>query len=512
MAGTVVALIAASSPRIGEERALAQACPVLSGYIYYDINDTGVRDLGEPAIAGSPMELRAGNTLIAMTVADSNGFYAFDRDASPGVPTRTQAHVAAFPTTVTDWSSAKPLPKFDTTLGTLKSVEITVAGRITSSVRAESLDTDPTTVSAQVSGTVRVDAPAKRLEAIPVANAGAFDAAPYDGVSDFGGASGHDFGAHTAEDSASATLTEASALKEYIGAGDLTVKASVAASSRTTGGGNVLNEIRTTASAEARIVYTYAPITCLKDGAYTIVQARQPDGFADGRETAGNVTPIEGSKGSDAIPVTLNGADRPNNNFGELKASLDGCVYVDVNDNGEREAGETAIAGVTITLGGAESRTQTTAADGCYLFPGLPTGTYTITETQPPAYRDCKDTIGSQGGKTENDRFFDIVLGAAIRGVNNNFGECTVPATATPARTTLSNPGPQPPGGAGDGPTTRETVVSSVATPDPRAPGAGTGVFDRAPDPRIVLIGFAIFAASGWLAFIAIGQRRNHDD
>src|SRR5262249_44934747 len=54
-------------------------------------------------------------------------------------------------------------------------------------------------------------------------------------------------------------------------------------------------------------------------------------------------------------------------------------------------------------------------------------GTYSIVETQPRAFLDGKDTIGTQGGSTSNDRFFDIVLGAGVNGVNNNFGELPRP-------------------------------------------------------------------------------------
>src|SRR5205085_8035146 len=95
---------------------------------------------------------------------------------------------------------------------------------------------------------------------------------------------------------------------------------------------------------------------------------------------------------------------------------------------------EEAIPGVTITLTGTDINghsvtfTTTTDVDGMYLFERLLPGTYAIAETQPAGYIDGKDTIGSQGGTTTNDRFSNIMLTAGTSGINNNFGEL-VPIT-----------------------------------------------------------------------------------
>ena len=84
------------------------------------------------------------------------------------------------------------------------------------------------------------------------------------------------------------------------------------------------------------------------------------------------------------------------------RRALAGFVYVDANNDGVKDAGETPIAGVTVTLTGTDdlgavSRTTTTDATGFYRFPNLRPGTYTITETQPAGYLDGKDTIGTPG-------------------------------------------------------------------------------------------------------------------
>ncbi|MFN0095448.1 MAG: choice-of-anchor E domain-containing protein [Dehalococcoidia bacterium] len=427
-------------PAIPATSALTQAqtaCPVISGYVYYDINNNGLRDAGEPAISGSTIELRGpGGTVVASDSSDGSGYYEFVYDASPTVAQQTSKVTALWPTTTTDWTIAKTLPQFNPALGTLRKVEVTVAATITSTLKAESLDLDEATITGTVGGVVTASGPGG-VEAVvsPTLNAGSFEAEPYDGDPDFEGPSGFDFGAKSASNSKTTTVTDPSQLAAFTGQGNVTFTAAVIATSKTTGGGNVLNEIHTKASAEVTIIYSYTPPTCIKPGSYTIVQTPQPGGYTDGRETRGNTAPIPGSQASDAIEVTFTGANLPNNNFGELKASIHGCVYVDANNNGLKEAGEAPISNVVITLAGPISDSQFTGLDGCYLFTGLPAGTYTVTEIQPAGYLDGKDTIGACTGTTANDQFPSIIVPAATHCPNNNFGELFAPnptPTATP--------------------------------------------------------------------------------
>jgi fimbrial isopeptide formation D2 family protein/uncharacterized repeat protein (TIGR01451 family) len=111
--------------------------------------------------------------------------------------------------------------------------------------------------------------------------------------------------------------------------------------------------------------------------------------------------------------------------------SLSGFVYVDTDNDGIFDSGETPIQGVTITLtgtdhlGNAVNLTATTSITGFYRFDNLRPGTYTLAETQPAGYLDGRDTIGTQGGTTGNDVLSNIVLpvDASTHGENNNFGE-----------------------------------------------------------------------------------------
>jgi protocatechuate 3,4-dioxygenase beta subunit len=123
----------------------------------------------------------------------------------------------------------------------------------------------------------------------------------------------------------------------------------------------------------------------------------------------------------------LNGRD-----FGTVgnRGRLAGSVFIDANDDGIRQATEAGIAGVTIRLTGTQNngvqvdRTATTAADGSYFFENLLPGTYTLQQpTQPANFRDGRDRAGTAGGIVGNDIITNIVLGTDFRATGYTFGE-----------------------------------------------------------------------------------------
>jgi hypothetical protein len=127
-------------------------------------------------------------------------------------------------------------------------------------------------------------------------------------------------------------------------------------------------------------------------------------------------------------------------------SSIAGTVYVDRNNNGVHDAGESVLANVVVTLKGTNlagtfvERTTTTDASGNYLFENLEAGTYRLTETQPSHFKDGKDSVGTHGGFLgENpgpltipndvtpDQIKDLIigvqLGSGIEAQNYDFGE-----------------------------------------------------------------------------------------
>ena len=130
------------------------------------------------------------------------------------------------------------------------------------------------------------------------------------------------------------------------------------------------------------------------------------------------------------IAVTnLQAVGSSGNDFGEVGGSLAGSVYVDVNANATRDPGEVGLNGVTIALTGTDllgnpvAATAITGADGSYLFPNLPAGTYVVVETQPTPYRDGQDAAGTAGGTVTNDQIGAIPLAAGQNATGYLFGE-----------------------------------------------------------------------------------------
>jgi uncharacterized repeat protein (TIGR01451 family) len=116
-----------------------------------------------------------------------------------------------------------------------------------------------------------------------------------------------------------------------------------------------------------------------------------------------------------------------------MLSSIAGSVYVDSDNDGQKDTGEAPISGVVIVLSGTDAQgaavqlQTTTAANGTYSFANLRRGTYKLTQQQPVNYLDGKDTAGSlPANTTVNDEFSNIQLPAGTAAVDYLFGERTV--------------------------------------------------------------------------------------
>ncbi|MDR0337863.1 MAG: hypothetical protein LBI18_12315, partial [Planctomycetaceae bacterium] len=192
-----------------------------------------------------------------------------------------------------------------------------------------------------------------------------------------------------------------------------------------------------TATTDANGYYEFTGLCPFKK--YQISET-QPANYDDGQETVGS---LGGDKTSNDVISNIMlppGETGTGYNFGELKptlpdpakGSLSGYVYIDANKNGSKDSTEQGIGGVTLTLYQQVNssyvntgKTATTDQNGYYIFQNLdPNQTYQITETQPTAYDDGEETVGSLGGdKTSNDVISDIMLPPNGVGIGYNFGE-----------------------------------------------------------------------------------------
>jgi hypothetical protein len=211
----------------------------------------------------------------------------------------------------------------------------------------------------------------------------------------------------------------------------------------------------TTTAADGTYEFDFGALG-IPAGIYTIRQQTQPEGYLDGKESTGDLGGAAADNGSvinNADSNAITGIvirepgtqqDTAGYDFAEIRpSSLQGLVWVDFNDDGEVDFGETAIEGVEITLGGTDDRgnavslTQFTDGQGIFEFVDLRPGTYAISQAQPSGFIDGKDVVGQVNGtltgdndggtpalSTTNDVFTNVILAAPDSiGINYNFGE-----------------------------------------------------------------------------------------
>jgi protocatechuate 3,4-dioxygenase beta subunit len=184
--------------------------------------------------------------------------------------------------------------------------------------------------------------------------------------------------------------------------------------------GNRIKNTQTDANGEYRFVN-------LAPGLYGVEEA-QPEGYLDGADKLGS----EG--GALVAPDTMtgiklvSGTDAVRYDFLEILPScISGHVIADTNGNGTLDAGEKLLSGVTVYLldaSGNRIATTETDAEGLYKFCNLTPGTYGVEEVQPQGYFDGSDKLGSEGGQLlPPDTMTSIVLVSGTRAQQYDFYE-----------------------------------------------------------------------------------------
>ena len=373
------------SPRAGAPAAnnnFGELLPsTLSGFVYSDPNDNGVKDSGETGIAGATVTLTGSNDLGTMSpltvTSGSDGSYSFG-NLRPGTYSVAVTQPAGFLAgtdsigTVGGTSDGKLA---SSTAGVFTNV---VLGQANAGVSYNFGELQPTSIT----GFVYVDAN----------NDGTMETGetPLAGV----------------------TLS-------YTGVTDI---------------GGIVSGSATTNSAGA---YTFGN---LRPGAYT-VSITQPTGYFAGLAAIGGL-PIAGSQTNPVIGGVSPQAGAPatNNNFGELApASVSGFVFVDSNDNGTKDTGEVVIAGATVSLAGTNdlgasvSVTLTTGSDGSFSFGNLRPGTYSLTESVPSSLQTGLDAVGTVNGVIDGTVptpfggvVSNIVINSGNAGIGYSFGALQV--------------------------------------------------------------------------------------
>ncbi len=195
--------------------------------------------------------------LVAVTMLVASAAAQAATVAYGTTPASTSALTTGLMTT--NFTTSLTLPKFDTSLGTLTSVAIDFAGAVTSTIKFESLDAAPSTITGTASATVTLTRPDNsQLAVVLPSNTRSAQETAYDGVLDFAGTSGDVFSNISGNLTApTVTLTSLSDLALFSGAGNILLPVIGAGASSVSGAGNVVSQITTQASGSAYVIYTY---------------------------------------------------------------------------------------------------------------------------------------------------------------------------------------------------------------------------------------------------------------
>lgn len=400
--------------------------------------------LSMQTLLGSGFNSLSNNAAVTSSTVTSNTV------ASSTVTTATQQVTAAFTSFKTGGSQSQSVAQFDPSLGTLKSVQILLNGKLTSDVKVENLDAAPSAVNAQVNSTLALEGPGGTLLSVaPSITENSTSLSAYDGTLDYGGTSGHDFGPQSASAQKSITLTNN--LAAWEGAGSVALTETAQSSSTVSGSGNEQVNISSAGSGSVTVIYNYTP--------------KPP--------TPPPPAPSSPPPAPPPSPPPSCWCTPPSG-----PATIEGLVYLDPSKTGHYIQGDTGVNHAAVTLMGTTltgqqvTETTTTGSDGSYSFTGLQAGVYALSDLPiPSTYTAGAATLGSLGGVVSNGEMI-LALPQGGDAMCYDFGLVppgpSVTSTSPPPVQSPPPPVAPPNGGSTTPPvTTPTTTPTSPVTSDP---------------------------------------------
>lgn len=177
--------------------------------------------------------------------------------------TLQQCFTASIPLQSTNWAQSMTFSKFDPALGTLQQIDVTLSGTVVTTIRVESLDGLPSSVTTNVQAALTLTRPdmSVLVVTIPVASfSDTFTA--FDGLLDFGGTSG---ATHpNVSGSASNSVTSPPPLSDLAlftglpgNPGTISLPVNAVGTFSGTGSANLVLNPTTQADAQCTVCYTY---------------------------------------------------------------------------------------------------------------------------------------------------------------------------------------------------------------------------------------------------------------
>ena len=359
--------------------------------------------------------------------------------ASAQTVTGTTTVTASLPFTSTDWTDNIVVPQFNNPLFHLDSVEVQFHGQDRGSVKLENRSVVSRDYSLNIAYSLLLSdsqgQPLLLIHPQSVSKSGTLGV--YDGTTDYGGTSGVSFLDLASEDSGSSTLTASAAIAPFVGAGSVSLPVNALADAQINASANVAKSVRNESAADIKVLYhySYTPakvgdkvfydangdgvqqstekgvsgvtvrlldkdgngvattatdgngvygFSGLVPGVYS-VKFDLPAGAAFTSQGQGgdvNLDSDAGANGNTATFTLYSGDDRKDVDAGLVGLqSLGDRVWLDANGNGIQDNGEPGLVGIGVTLldtAGNVLGTQSTLADGKYLFTGLLPGNYVV--------------------------------------------------------------------------------------------------------------------------------------
>lgn len=180
-----------------------------------------------------------------------------------GVSAQSITHMGSFGPADTDFTNTISIPGFDSMGGTrtLESICVKLIGEVSGDAAGENLsDTAPDDITLELSAEISLDLPGflTLAQVLPLANE-TFNAAIYDGTTDFAGPSGESFMGLSAMDMDFAEYDNPFILSQFIDVASIDLEADASGRSKAVGGGNVASQFNTDAAYSYEITYKFVP-------------------------------------------------------------------------------------------------------------------------------------------------------------------------------------------------------------------------------------------------------------